>query len=165
MLPDMRMIRPTLVVVGDNAVDVIIAAGGWIADLALSGWVVFAGLRDGGHESALRILGATDSSLDCAIATYDRRPRPRVIAVSADSCRRDERVSRWVVESAAGSGEVRLWGPGCAELFRLAAHAVDHRLSPGALAFKHEALETTGSHGDVAPVESFVVVRRRRKRG
>jgi len=164
MLPDMRMIRPTLVVVADNAVDVVTAAGGWIADLAWSGWMVFAGLQEDGHESALRILGATNASMDDAIARYHGRPGPRVIAVSADSCRHNRRLSKWVAELATGSGEVRLWGQGCAELFRLATPVVDHRLSPGALAFKRQALETTGCPTDVAPVESFAVVLRRRRR-
>jgi hypothetical protein len=155
----MQLIRPTLVVVGEDVGDVLGAAGGWIADQVWAGWIARAGVRSRGHETALRVVGADCASINEITADHRRPLHPHAIAVSADSCRRDEHIRRWVInQAAAAGGEVRMWGAHIFDEFQLATKVIEHRLSRAALQFKRQALVTAGIPDEAGTVEAFITV-------
>lgn len=115
-----EVLRHRLYVIASSSIDVVSAAGGWLADRALTGWDVLVYLPDGQESLPLRVLGVTPcsrgnlSSLAVSVRREHRRKRryaPTALAVDAAMIDADP-VVRSCVESAMAdvSTEVVMWG-------------------------------------------------------
>ncbi|MBU9763446.1 hypothetical protein FR943_06265 [Mycobacterium sp. TNTM28] len=146
-----EVFRHRLHVIASSAVDVVAAAGGWLADRALTGWDVFVYLPDGEESLPLRVLGVTPcsqgdlSTLAASVRREHRRKRryaPTALAVDAAMIDADPAVRRCIDSAMADvSTEVVMWG--AVPAAGVGAHLVQTscRASSAGLAFKSHALK------------------------
>ena len=133
--------RYRLDVVAPTVLDVVKFAGGWVYDRVMAGWDVTVLIGDGEDVRPLEILGADVRDLESVLASWDERPHPQTVAVSADLFDRDPRVRQGVLEALEqGATEVTLWGEGLPAELDESVDSVQHRLSAAARAFKAQAL-------------------------
>lgn len=142
--------RPRLVLIAPNMVDVIRCAGGWAFDRVMAGWDVMVLSSDYTDARPLRILGARHIDLECALSRSSRGPGPQAIAVDAGLYDADERVQRMVLDAIDEcSAEVRMWDVRYAADDHVTERSVRHRLSVAARAFKAQALAAAAAPADV----------------
>jgi len=131
-------------------------AGGWLFDRVLAGWEATVLIADRADTRPLRILGASTTDLDSALAS-PTGPKPQAIAVEAGLYGTDRRVRRIVREALDhGLTEVRIWGDLCPADLDGGGGPVQHRLSSAARAFKAQALAAAAAPaGSVDAMETF----------
>lgn len=153
-----RQLRFRMAVLGPTVSDVVIAAGGWICDRAMSGWDVTVATADhSGDPRALQILGATGIDLGCALNLHGRGPWPHALAVSATTYAGDEGVRAGVRDALkVGFPLVTMWGGESvpAELVER-VDVVHHQVSRGAQLFKSHALGTLAAAEPGGDAEVF----------
>ncbi|MGV0837727.1 hypothetical protein [Mycolicibacterium thermoresistibile] len=150
--------RYRLDVVARDVSDVVRNAGGWIIDRVMAGWDVTVLTDDNADVRPLQILGVATLSLEEVLGSWEDRPHPQTVAVSADLFDRDPRVRQGVLGALdQGRTEVTLWGNRWPAELTESIGAVQHQLSAAARAFKAQALAATRDlEADfVTPTESF----------
>ena len=140
-------------VVAPCTVAVVRHAGGWLFDRVMAGWEATVLIVDQDDRRPLRILGASTTDLESALASPPRGPGPQAIAVEAGLYGSDRRVRRIVREALDGGlTEVKIWGDGWPADLEDEGGSVQHRLSSAARAFKAHALVAAA-----APAESISI--------
>jgi hypothetical protein len=151
--------RYRLDVVAASVADVVRFAGGWMYDRAMAGWdvtVLIQGLADESDIRPLQILGVDTIGLESALTSWQDRPHPQTVAVSAELIASDDRVRQGVL-GALGQGrtEVTLWGERWLDGFEDTV-AMQHELSAAARAFKAQALAAIDDRGaEIGETETF----------
>ena len=144
--------RYRLDVVAPTVLDAIRNAGGWLYDRVMAGWDVTVLVGADEDVRPLEILGAATLDLESVLTSWEERPHPQTVAVSADLFGRDERVRTGVLGALEqGATEVTLWGQPLPGELDSSVDSVEHRLSAAARAFKAQALAACGAAGE--PVE------------
>ena len=140
-------------VVAPCTVAVVRHAGGWLFDRVMAGWEATVLVVDQDDDRRpLRILGASTTDLEAALASPPRGPGPQAIAVEASLYGSDGRVRRLVQEALAGGmTEVKIWGDGWPADLESESGSVQHRLSTAARAFKAHALAAAAAPAE--PIE------------
>jgi len=146
------------VVVAPCTVAVVRHAGGWLFDRVMAGWEATVLVVDQDDRRPLRILGASTTDLESALAAPPPRgPGPQAIAVEAGLYGSDGRVRR-IVRDALDGGltEVMIWGDLWPADLDGAGGSVQHRLSMAARAFKAQALAAAAAPADTIEItETF----------
>ncbi len=153
-----RILRYQLNVIASTTDDVVQSAGGWLCDRARAGWDVNVLVADGGDPRPLAILGATALDLDeNFISTVRSASRVGALAVSADLLAADARVREEILRALKrGLTEVIVWGRQWPAELGGQANPVQHRVSPGARAFKSHALVAADvSTASITPTETL----------
>jgi hypothetical protein len=151
--------RYRLDVVASTVDDVVVSAGGWLFDRAMAGWEVNLLVSASAPSDArsLQILGISALPREKVLEPVANWAPTQAIAVAADVFDSDQRVRRSVVAALdRGLTEVTLWGDSWPPGFHRRAHAVEHRLSAAARAFKAHALSAARlPPGSISKTEEF----------
>lgn len=137
--------RQHLDVIAASVPEVVRAAGGWLADQALSGWDVNVYVPDSDDVTPLRILGVTAHPIAAAPPAPRKPQTPSVLAISADATGTGLRVGeRVAAEHHCEIAELAVWGGAASVGLADRLHSVQYTLSIAARAFKSHALRAAG---------------------
>ena len=148
--------RYRLHVAASDLVDLITAAGGWLADRAMAGWHVTAYIAGDHDDRPLHILGV--GAIDFASALDWRDPTAlHTLAVMPDLYQRDKQIRARVRRAiATGEVEANVIGDAYPPDLRRVPTTVEHQCSSAAQAFKRQALsDAGGSAGLLADREAL----------
>lgn len=153
-----QVVRFRMEVMASSPADAVRWAGGWMCDLAMSGWdvdVLVAGCFD---SRPLDILGAGINELGAALERDCVRARAPMLTVATQLFDHDARVHSYVCDAVHhGATGFIVSEPGNpAGLLR--PDSFQHRMSAAARAFKAHALVAAGLDASVSAVESFRVM-------
>jgi hypothetical protein len=136
--------RYHLHVAASDLVDLIIVAGGWLADRAMAGWHVTAFIAGDHDDRPLRILGVNAVGLASALDWRDPTAL-HSLAVAPDLYQRDKQIRARVRRAiATGEAEANVIGDAYPPDLRRVPTTVEHQCSSAAQAFKRRALAAAG---------------------
>jgi hypothetical protein len=147
--------RYRLHVAASDLVELIAAAGGWLADRAMAGWHVTAYIAGDHDDRVLEILGV--GAVDFGSALDWRDPTAlHTLAVTPDLYQRDKQIRARVRRAiATGEAEANVIGDAYPPDLRRVPTTVEHQCSSAARAFKRRALtDAGGSAGLLADREA-----------
>jgi hypothetical protein len=129
-------------VVAPNVAEAVIFAGGLICDRAMAGWEVRVLVAGAVEVRAVQILGAIVANL----GTPSAGPVPHLLAVAADLFVANRSVHDLVLGALdSGATGLLLWGRRPPLGLNGTVHAIGHRPSVTAQAFKAHALAAQGT--------------------
>jgi len=142
-----------------SVLDVVESAGGWLFDRRTAGWLVTVLLpAEEVDVLPLRILGVDVLPLGSHPISWEQRPCPLELAMTAAVLGRDSRAIRDVFRALEDRRpEVIMWGGNWPDGLVTVNGEIRHELSGAARAFKYHALKAASGKepAPVGGVESF----------
>jgi hypothetical protein len=140
--------RYRLHVAAPNVVDLITAAGGWLADRAMAGWEVTGFIADLHDDRPLQILGVDPVQFHPALDLRDLCAADS-LAISPDLFIQESRIRMRVSRAATlGKTEILFMGEAIPAGAWGKPTRVKHQCSTAAVAFKRHALAAAGLPAD-----------------